>query len=159
MMKTSIPKISIASLAIAAALALTVPAAVAEQGGGASAKGSVWSGVYSTAQGKRGEEVHDATCASCHGARLNGAGQPDMPPSPAIAGNDFLRKWAGKTVAELFVYVHTKMPPDNPGELSEQQSIDAVAHMLAVSNIPAGETELPPDAKALAGFTIDVKAK
>ncbi len=108
-------------------------------------KVSVWSGVYTAAQNKRGEEFHASACAQCHGSRLNGAGQPDQPPSPAIAGTDFLRKWSGQTVAALFLYVRKMMPSDNPGSLSDQESIDAVAHMFAVSEMPAGDKELPPD--------------
>jgi mono/diheme cytochrome c family protein len=122
-------------------------------------KVSVWSGVYSAAQNERGEEVHSGACAQCHGPRLNGAGQPDMPPSPAIARASFLRKWSGQTVAALFVYVCTKMPPDNPGTLNEQQCADAIAHMFAMSNIPAGNKELPPDRNALASIVIEQQAK
>jgi mono/diheme cytochrome c family protein len=157
--------VSLASLMIGAALPLTTPVAVAQQDGGtglakpAGPKVSVWDGVYTTAQNKRGEEVHSGACASCHGPRLNGAGQPDMPPSPAIARATFLRKWAGQTVAALFAYVRTKMPPDNPGSLTDQQSIDAVAHMFAVSNMPVGDKELPPDPKAIAGIVIEAQPK
>ena len=53
---------------------------------------SVWSGVYTAAQGKRGEEIHADLCAMCHGPKLNGAGQSEMPPSPAIAGSDLSPK-------------------------------------------------------------------
>ena len=53
---------------------------------------------------QRGEELNASACAECHGLQLNGAGQPDMPPSPAIARASFLRKWAGQTAAALFVY-------------------------------------------------------
>jgi mono/diheme cytochrome c family protein len=120
---------------------------------------SVWSGVYTAAQNERGEELQSGACAHCHGPRLNGAGQPDQPPSPAIARATFLRKWSGQTVAALFVYVRTKMPPDNPGSLTDQQSIDAIAHMFAVSNMPAGDKELPPDPKALAGIVIESQPK
>jgi cytochrome c len=120
---------------------------------------SVWSGVYTAAQGKRGEEVHADVCAMCHGPKLNGASQSEMPPSPAIAGATFLRKWAGQNVAALFVIVRHTMPPDAPGTLTDQQSVDAVAHMLAVSGIPAGNRELPPDPKALAGIVIEAPPK
>src|SRR5262249_1201304 len=54
---------------------------------------SGWSGVYTAAQNKRGEELHAAVCIMCHGRQLNGAAQPEMPPSPAIARAAFLRKW------------------------------------------------------------------
>jgi hypothetical protein len=55
--------------------------------------------------------------------------------------------------------VHTKMPPDNPGTLSAQDSIDAIAHMLAVSTIPAGAKELAPDPKTLATIVIGEQPK
>jgi len=120
---------------------------------------SVWSGVYTAAQSKRGQEVHADVCIMCHGRQLNGAGQPEMPPSPAIAGNALLRKWSGQTVAALFVVVRHTMPPDAPGTLTDQQTIDAIAHMLAVSGIPAGDRDLPTDPKALANILIEAQPK
>src|SRR5262245_12055712 len=118
---------------------------------------SVWSGVYTAAQQKRGEELHESVCTMCHGRQLNGAGAPEMPPSPAIARASFLRKWAGRTVGALFVYVRHTMPPDSPGTLTDQQAVDAIAHMLAVSNIPAGERELPLDLNALSSIMMQEK--
>jgi cytochrome c len=118
---------------------------------------SVWSGVYTAAQNKRGEELHGDVCIMCHGRRLNGAGQAEMPPSPAIAGESFLRKWAGRNVLSLFVLVRQTMPIDGPGTLTDQQAADAIAHMFAVSGLPAGNRELPVDPQALASIMIDAK--
>ncbi len=118
---------------------------------------SVWSGVYTAAQSQRGEEIHTDVCAICHGRRLNGAGNPEMPPSPSIAGTSFMRKWSGRTVAALFLYVRQTMPPDSPGTLSEQQALDAMAHMFAVSKMPAGDKELTSDLKALANIMIEAQ--
>ncbi len=118
---------------------------------------SVWSGVYTAAQNQRGEEIHASVCVMCHGHQLNGAGQPEMPPSPAIARASFLRKWTGRNVAALFMFVRQTMPPDAPGTLTDQQALDAIAHMFAVSNIPAGNRELPSDLKALANILIDAQ--
>lgn len=155
-MKTETRMVSLTLLTIWTALALPIPVAVAQQGA-ASPKVSVWDGVYTKAQDERGKDIHEGLCAACHGSRLNGAGQPDAPPSPAIARATFLHKWTGKTVAALLDYVRTKMPLDNPGTLTDQQCIDAIAHMFAVSNIPAGAKELPPDPKALAGIVIEAQ--
>jgi cytochrome c len=143
------------SLMIGAALAC----AAAVAGAQAVKPVSVWSGVYTAAQNKRGEEIHADVCAMCHGPRLNGAGQSEMPPSPAIAGATFLRKWTGRNVAALLVYVRHTMPPDSPGILTDQQSVDAIAHMLAVSGMPAGNRELPPDPNALANIVIGAQPK
>ena len=81
------------SLTTVAASSLVPRVALAQQGG---ATVSVWSGVYTAAQNKRGEEFYSGACAQCHGPRLDGAGQPDQPASPAIAHTDLLRKWSGR---------------------------------------------------------------
>jgi cytochrome c len=120
---------------------------------------SVWSGVYTEAQNKRGESLHADLCGMCHGPKLNGAAQSEMPPSPAIAGGTFLRKWTGQSVAALFVIVRHTMPPDSPGTLTDQESVDAIAHMLAVSGMPAGNRELPPDQGALANIMIETQPR
>ena len=113
----------LASLTVGAAFALTMPVTtiLAQPAG---SKVSVWSGVYTQAQSKRGETLYSGACAQCHGLKLNGAGQPDLPPSPAIARATFLRKWDGKTVAELLTYVRETMPIDTPGTLTDQQTED-----------------------------------
>jgi mono/diheme cytochrome c family protein len=137
---------------------LAAPAVISE-GAMAQTRVSVWSGVYTTIQSKRGEELYSGACSQCHGPRLNGAAQPDQPPSPAIARVGFLRKWAGKSVAALFVYVRTNMPTDAPGTLTDQQAIDVITYMFAVSTIPAGDKELPADPKALENIVIEAEAK
>ena len=144
---------------IALMLAAALASATAVAGAQTVKPVSVWSGVYTAAQGKRGEELHAAVCVMCHGPRLNGASQPEMPPSPAIARTPLLRKWSGQSVAALFVYVRHTMPPDSPGTLTDQQTIDAIAHMFAVSGMPAGDKELPPDANALANIVIETQPK
>ncbi len=46
---------------------------------------------------------------------------------------------------------------DSPGTLTDQQTLDSIAHMFAVSNMPAGERELPLDMKALANIMIEAQ--
>lgn len=145
-----------ALVAVGGALSVAMPSGHAQQGSG---KMSIWSGVYTTEQSKRGESLYSGACAQCHGTRLNGATQPDQPPSPAIARVGFLKKWSGKSVAELFEVVRERMPSDNPGTLTDQQAADAIAHMFAVSSIPAGSKELPSSMKALEAFVIEAEGK
>ena len=145
----------LASFTVGAALAVitavtTMPAV---------AQVSIWSGVFTEAQSKRGQTLYSGACSQCHGPRLNGAAQSDQPPSPAIARAGFLRKWDGKPVAELFSYVRKMMPTDNPGTLTDQQAIDSIAYMFAVSEAPAGDKELPTDPKVLEGIVIGEKPK
>ena len=144
-----------------AALATGILLGCAAGSAGAQAVKTVptWSGVYTAAQNKRGEDLHEAVCSMCHGPRLNGAGQSEMPPSPAIAGSTLLRKWSGQSVAALVIYVRHAMPPDAPNTLTDQQAVDAVAHMLFFSGMPAGERELPADIKALGNILIQAPPK
>lgn len=117
---------------------------------------SVWDGVYTEEQAERGEEAYMGVCSSCHGRRLDGAADdPDMRSSPPLARANFLREWDGRTIGALFEYTRATMPVSNPGFLSDQEYIDIIAHMLAASNIPAGEEELPLDPENLAGIVIE----
>jgi mono/diheme cytochrome c family protein len=119
---------------------------------------SIWDGVYTEAQAERGAPVVSGTCAKCHGRALNGAGEPDQPPSPGIARVGFLQRWDGRTLEALFQYTKSTMPKDNPGQLTDQQYADAIAVMLSVSKVPAGTTELPSVPAELGGIVIKPKA-
>jgi hypothetical protein len=94
-MKAGISIVLVASLTVGVAVALTKPVALAQDGGPGDKKVSVWGGVYTAAQSKRGETFYSSA-------------------------------W-----------------------FNDQDSIDAVAHMFAVSNLPAGDKELPFDLKVL----------
>jgi len=116
---------------------------------------SVWSGVYTEAQAARGLAVYTGACGLCHGRRLNGAPDDnDMKSTPPLARSPFLREWDGKSLATLFEYTRATMPQNNPGYMDDQTYIDIIAHMLSMSNMPAGEQELPPDPLALAKIVI-----
>ncbi|GLQ56114.1 c-type cytochrome [Devosia nitrariae] len=142
---------SFAGAALAAVL-ITMPVTVAAQ-----EEQSIWEGVYTQEQAARGEKVNSGVCAKCHGLRGDGANEPDQPGGPAIARYSFLRKWDGTSLAALFTYVKTEMPPDNPASRSDQDYIDVIAHMLALSGAPTGETELPTDIETLDYIFIEQK--
>ena len=110
---------------------------------------SIWSGVFTTEQAERGKVLHLGVCAKCHGDRGDGAGEPDQPQAPAIARATFLRKWDSQSLASLFEYIRSTMPPDNPGSRTDQNYIDVIAYMLTMTNVPPGDTELPPDPEVL----------
>ena len=118
---------------------------------------SIWDGVYTQAQADRGKKVNSGLCAKCHGNRGDGANEPDQPGGPAIARASFLRKWENTSLASLFEYIKTEMPPDNPGSRTEQEYIDALAYMLVMSGAPPGETELTPDPETLDRIYIEQK--
>src|ERR1700736_4987928 len=83
---------------------------------------SIWDGVYTEEQAKRGEPLYTATCGSCHGPDLTGG---EM--APGLTGGEFRSDWDGLTVGDLFERVRVSMPQDSPGSLSRQQYADILA--------------------------------
>jgi cytochrome c len=98
---------------------------------------SVWDGVYSSDQAKRGSTLYAAECASCHGTALNGGES-----APPLTGGEFFSNWNGLTVGDLFDRIRVSMPADNPGKLTREQDADILAYMLSMNQFPAGKTEL-----------------
>ncbi len=116
---------------------------------------SVWDGVFTEPQARRGEAVYEGACGICHGRRLNGApDDPDMRSTPPLARARFLRVWEGRSLATLFEYTRATMPEDNPSSLTEQEYVDVIAYMLTVGGMPAGDDELQPDPQSLARVVI-----
>ena len=76
------------SLLVARAAAVTIERA----GAGAGAGSSVWSGVYTEEQAKRGEAVSNKLCTSCHGPELSGGEA-----GPTLVGLEFLGNWTNLT--------------------------------------------------------------
>ena len=98
---------------------------------------SVWDGVYTEDQAKRGESVYQKECASCHGASLGGGES-----APPLTGGTFLSNWNGLTLGDLFDRIRKTMPLSGPGRLTRQQDADVLAFMLSANKFPAGKTEV-----------------
>ena len=134
------------ALAAAAAAALSVaaqqpPPAV-----------SVWDGVYTADQAKRGADAYANLCASCHGENLEGEGQ-----APALSGSEFMGNWNKQAVDDLFEIVKSTMPADKPGTLSRARNADIMSYIFQVNGFPAGKTDLPSDADSLKRIRIEDK--
>ena len=110
----------------------------------AASTGSVWNGVFTEEQARRGQALYSRECAVCHGGDLTGADEV-----PALAGPAFLANWDGLTMNDLFERVRVSMPPNKQGRLSRQQIVDLLSHVLNVNSFPAGKAELDPKAEML----------
>ena len=106
-------------------------------------------GVFTEAQVKKGSDVYQQQCASCHDAQLTGSGT-----APALAGTDFSANWKDETVGSLFERIRATMPADNPGSLSRSQAAEMVAFILNFNKFPTGQTELATDFEALKAIKI-----
>jgi mono/diheme cytochrome c family protein len=112
---------------------------------------SVWDGVYTKQQANRGQATYQEVCLKCHGENLSGG------EAPALAGEEFRRKWNGKTAGDLFGLIQKTMPSDDPGNLSSREYSDLVAYVLNVNEFPAGQKELDRDVAALKEILIETK--
>src|SRR5271154_6412699 len=102
-----------------------------------SSERSVWDGVYTAEQAKRGEALYANNCASCHGSALGGGES-----APPLSGGEFFANWNGLTLGDLFDRIRVSMPADRPGKLSREQNADVLAFMLSVNQFPSGKTDL-----------------
>jgi len=98
---------------------------------------SVWDGVYTATQARRGQPIYDRECSACHGEKL--AGRQDSPP---LAGQDFLDSWNGLTLGKLFDKIRLTMPKGTPSEVGVLEKADILAYILSVNKFPNGQVEL-----------------
>jgi cytochrome c len=106
---------------------------------------SVWDGVYTEEQAKRGGALYAERCVHCHGADLSGA----VDGAASLTGQTFYGNWNGVTLDLMLDRVRSTMPVDKPGSLSRQQTADLLAFVFSVNKFPAGKEELPRQAEML----------
>jgi len=128
-----------ARLVIAIGAVTLVAASVAAQ-----TTKTVWDGVYSDAQAKRGRALYESKCLSCHGPDLNGGET-----APALVGIGFQSNWNGQSVGDLSERIRVSMPLGSEGSLSRQQVSDVIASILVAGEYPAGAAELPREPDVL----------
>jgi mono/diheme cytochrome c family protein len=107
---------------------------------------STLSGVYTAAEARDGRDLYLGFCASCHAAVSH-------------TGPAFRLKWAGRPLSELFDFMRTNMPKNDPASLDDQQYGVLLAYMLQMNKMPAGKTPLSPDPADLAKIRIDTILK
>jgi mono/diheme cytochrome c family protein len=110
---------------------------------------SVWDGVYTEEQAKRGETLYATECASCH---RNDTGGEE---ASALAGPAFLANWDGLTVGDLYERIRVSMPPANPRRLSRRQIVDILGHLMKANGFPTGKTELAQETEAMKQVRIE----
>ena len=131
-----------ARLAITGILGLAIVCAQASR--------TVWDGIYTGEQAKRGQGLYNQQCASCHGDTLGGGES-----APPLAGAEFLSNWSGLSVGELFERTRTSMPQSKPGSLSREVNADILAYILSANQFPAGKNEMAHAAEVLKEIRIE----
>ncbi len=118
----------------AAALTVTLPARQAPVGPR-----------YTDAQAEAGRTAYQRSCAACHLPTLQGRFE-----APELAGANFLGKWGGRSVRDLFEYLRATMPPTEPRP-SDDEYTSIIAYILHSNGVASGPQPLAATSDAAIG--------
>ncbi len=107
---------------------------------------TVQDGVFSEQQTNRGAKVFESVCQNCH--------LPDE-----FHATGYLRSWEGQTVRDLFDFIRTRMPFDNPGSLNRREYVDVVTYIMRLNGIRTGTAELGTSESELRAIKIVLGTK
>jgi mono/diheme cytochrome c family protein len=96
---------------------------------------------FTAEQAERGEAAYVRNCQDCHGTSLDNGEFGGAP----LKGSWFRRHWGNGSVAALIGKTKGTMPPDRPGQLSDQTYLDLTAFLLSQNGYAPGDKELPAD--------------
>src|SRR5689334_20106824 len=99
----------------AVSFVMAFPLCVKAQHGAAATPRSTQSGVYTAEQAGRGQDTYTMLCTGCHTAATH-------------TGVAF-QHWDGHPLSDLFGYISTKMPKNEPGSLAPEQYVDVLAYL------------------------------
>lgn len=101
-------------------------------------------GVYTEAQAEVGEQLYAQHCLLCHDKKYF---------------RPVLKRWEGQSLSILFTVMSTSMPENNPGFLSQKESVDILAYVLSLSRYAPGDTELDYKDGALAEVMVEPRQR
>lgn len=99
-------------------------------------------GVYTKDQAKVGEALYTEHCLLCHDKKYF---------------RPVLQRSEGQPISILFAVMSTSMPENNPGFLTEKESVDILAYILSLSRYAAGDTALDHKDGALNEITVEAR--
>lgn len=101
--------------------------------------------LYTADQASAGANIYAQSCATCHGAAMEGTS------APALKGKDFsdVATAQSMTADTLYDVISSTMPQSDPGSLKPEEYAAVTAYILQQNGYPAGATAL---AKGAAGL-------
>lgn len=108
---------------------------------------AVSAGYYTDTQASSGATVYSASCAQCHGVKLQGQS------GPPLVGASFQRSLENyQTGSRLYDFISKQMPANAPGSLSSANYLAVTAYILKENGFPAGSH--PLDATMLSSVNL-----
>ncbi len=104
------------------------------------AKSTIWDGVFTEEQAKRGENAYMKSCAKCHADDLLGSTN-----APALVGQPFFARFDRTSADDVLDVIRRTMPQEAPDTLGMPVYADIVSFMLKSNGAPAGKVELSTD--------------
>lgn len=119
-----------------------LPIALASPAGAQdSASADSTAAMYTPAQADRGEKAFRRDCGACHA-------------TSEFTGAFFLNRWSAGTAYQLFDFLRTQMPIDNPGKLTAEEYVAVITYLLGANGYPSGDRAMPADPEALRTITL-----
>jgi mono/diheme cytochrome c family protein len=91
---------------------------------------------FTAEQATRGQRTFTTICATCHGRN-------------EFTGPIFALTWKEEPVGNLYEFVSTNMPQDQPGSLTPEEYAAVIAYVLQLNGLTPGQRELPADPRLL----------
>jgi len=116
---------------------------------------TVWDGVYSKAQARRGEQAYKTACSYCHKDDLSGGflddgvGRATALAGPQAFGSSFSDRWKDQTIGDFVYVLASTMPKDAPTSLSLDTYVDIATFIFEKNDVPSGTTDLSADVAGL----------
>jgi cytochrome c len=126
---------------------------------------TIWDGVYTAEQARRGQEIFNSECSYCHRDDLtggffdNGIGRAPALAGPGAFGSSLTDRWKELAVGDMLADIASTMPQQKPASLTLQAYVDVVSYLFSKNGLPAGGTELPTDIDVLGTLLIIPKPK
>jgi mono/diheme cytochrome c family protein len=98
--------------------------------------------VFSQAQVDHGRRIFRSICSNCH--EIEEFTDPGA----------YLAEMDGKAVWEVFEFVRTKMPDDDPGSLRPAEYAAVLSYLFERAGAPVGTLDLPLEREPLEAITI-----
>lgn len=102
---------------------------------------------FTEEQALRGQALYFQHCQACHGEEMGG-----LDKAPPLAGPQFSGVWNGESLMALVARIGT-MPPDKPGSVPFNDTVDILTYMLWYNGLPIGTQPLSTEPGVLGQMT------